>query len=282
MMRQFAVTIDVEPDLPRYVSNGFHGISEGLPRLLGLLAELSVRTDCFITSSLLPRFSSELKAIVLDGHSIGLHGLTHDLLAGRSFRFQRERILKGLKQLEEHLGTHATMFRAPNFGADEGTFRALRAAGIKIDSSVLPGRVVKRWRVLTVADHRGTPIQPYEIGSAGSTGSGPLLEVPVTANPLAPGTPIGMGFLNRVGPEAALRAAELTQANLVTFLVHPWECIDLTEVYPTVPQSWSSACRSDLSGLSHLLMAVRRSFSLTTICDFGSAIRSTSKSGGGA
>jgi hypothetical protein len=170
--------------------------------------------------------------------------------------------------MANHLGVYATMSRAPNFGADEATFQALRALGVETDSSVLPGRVVKKWRFWTVADHRGAPLNAYEIGDVEAAGHRTLLEVPLTANPLAPSTPIGIGFMNRFGVEPTLKALEKTDTKLATFLVHPWECVDLTALYEEIPRSWAPGCQADLSKLECFLREARERYTPTTLREF--------------
>lgn len=273
MTRMLAVTIDIEPDLPNYVKGGEVGVNQGLPRLLETLQRTHVTADYYLTASLLPRLRGRLGEIRERGFSIGLHGLTHTLLAGKHYQVQLAEVKLGLELLRKHLGVHATTFRAPAFGADETTFRALRTVGIQTDSSTLPGRTVKKHWLRTVADHRGLRPDPYEVQSERPEGAIFLLEVPLSENPFARGRPLGMGYLNTFGASKTLEAASHCPSNLVTFLIHPWECIDLTSHYPKIPKAWETGCRSDLSELGDFLTRASREFEFTTIAEYGSAYR---------
>src|SRR5439155_2520340 len=128
-------------------------------------------------------------------------------------------------------------FRAPNFSISPAIVQTLESLGYRADSSVLPGRKKKLYHVLPLLDHRGAPRVPYhpDGGDPRREGELRLWEIPVTENPLATGGPIGLGFINALGPGEALKAVALTSAPLVTILCHTWEAIDLGQCYEGLP-----------------------------------------------
>ena len=69
-------TVDVEHDCPPFLTT-YRGIEEGMPRLMGLLAEEGVRSTFFITGDVAQRYPAIVKQLVDQGHEVGCHGQTH-------------------------------------------------------------------------------------------------------------------------------------------------------------------------------------------------------------
>src|SRR5207253_3235542 len=95
------------------------------------------------------------------GHSIGNHGLNHSLLCAKPPAVQKREIAESTKALKEVVGVAPAMFRAPGFSVNQATLSLLDEGGYLIDSSVLPGRVARRFGFICVYDHRGAPEAPY-------------------------------------------------------------------------------------------------------------------------
>jgi hypothetical protein len=164
--------------------------------------------------------------------ALGCHGYSHSpgylnrmRLAQKESEIQRATFL-----IHESSGKSPTHFRAPNFSADGETIDILGRLGYRVDSSVLPGRHVRRWRLIPLVDHRGAPQNPYipDIGGFPFPGRSGILEVPVTPNPHAPGAPLGLGFLHSEGTRACLDALRQTMGRYVLFLAHTWEMVSWT------------------------------------------------------
>ncbi len=68
--------VDVEEDCPPYL-NTWRGITEGLPRLLGVLAEEDVRATLFTTGEVARRYPDVIRAAVAEGHELGCHSNRH-------------------------------------------------------------------------------------------------------------------------------------------------------------------------------------------------------------
>ncbi len=87
--------------------------------------------------------------------------------------------------------------------------------------------------------------------------------MPVTENPLAPGGPIGLGYVNGYGVEKALEAVARSAADPCVFLVHPWELVDPPS--GPIPQWMRTGCTSDPSRLEVFLARLRQEHDLTTL-----------------
>ncbi len=269
-MRRFAITVDVEEDLPGIVRHGEAGLDRGMPALMRLLGDMGVKADLFFLASVARSHPDLVNEARKEGHYIGNHGLDHRLLGSRSGRAQRAGIIASTRILEEVSGARPRMFRAPNFSANRTTFRVLHDAGYRVDSSVLPGRHLRRFGFLPVYDHRRSPPGPHVVSDNGRGPVGALLEVPVTANPLRPGAPLGAGAVHFFGVTAMLDALNQVSSSDIVFLVHPWELVDLGAHYPFVPEGYIRSSADGATKLGQFLDRVRTRFRLTNLQELAS------------
>src|SRR5713101_4261915 len=228
-MGRLWISVDVEPDISEFLRDSYSGICEGLPRLLDLLDEFGIRADFFVVGQLVASFPELVRDITRRGHEVGSHGFDHRLLCAERPSVQYSLIERSLEALKKASGQPIRIFRAPNFSANWATIEALERLGVDLDSSVLPGRIARKWRVFKVYDHRDAPRRPYRPSRTDidEVGSSKVLEVPLTENPAQEGTPVGLGFLNIHSSETASHLVECVEAPYVSFLIHPWELVDL-------------------------------------------------------
>ncbi|MGQ0797117.1 MAG: glycosyltransferase, partial [Methanobacteriota archaeon] len=264
--KRIHVSVDVEEDhgLP---DPSYRGVEEAVPRLLDILRAADVDGSFFITADVARRYPDLVARIAREGHHVGSHGLSHHdpPFAGRPLGAQRRDVQASLEALHEVL-SRPISFRAPNFLVDVNTIAALREASVAVDSSVVPGRRVRRTRRSPPIDFRGAPADPYRMSATSPlrVGGDGLLEVPVASNPFAAGSPVGLGYLNLAGVDRVLDAVARAAASRVVFLVHPWEALD----YPSdasIPGWMRQGCRSDLRPLEGFL---RRASSMHRVVAF--------------
>ena len=266
-MTYFCLSVDIEEDLPGILPPATAGIELGLPPLIALLEELSLRADFFFLSSVVRERPNLVRDISDRGHGIGNHGLDHGYLGAKSPSQQLQDISISTEVLRDVIGTPPVLFRAANFSADPVTMNLLDRAGYVVDSSVMPGRRA-RHMFRTIYDHRGAPTHPYHPDKSGEDPRPlRLLEVPVTGNPLLPGAPLGLGALNAFGVENLSEVAGALAVPVVVFLIHPWELIDLGSTHPSVPIGYARACSADLQPLRKFLDQAKRAFKVTTLAD---------------
>ena len=254
------ISIDVENDYGPSGTRTYRGITEGLPRLLEILSRHHVRASVFLTGDCLERFANLAGQLDRMGHVVGSHAEHTSRSFGRLPHATQAAVLERTAALiAQGTSKRPTAFRAPNFDVRPPTFRALASTGYEIDSSMLPGRRVRRWRFLSRLDHRGTSLTPYRASASDPKrpGRDGIIEIPVSPNPEAPGGPVGLGFLHTRGLEATLRAIDRSPARRAVFLIHPWEAID-RKPSPRDPPWLSAACSSNLSALDELLGKLRR------------------------
>ena len=261
-----AITVDLERDY-QAPARSFRGVEEAMPKILALFEGHGVRATVFATSDLCDRFPDALMEIRRRGHALGCHGESHDIeyLSAQPYEWQLESLRRATEAIEETAAMRPRGFRAPNFSANGDTIRALEELGYDYDSSVLPGRLVKAKGLVTLLDFRVAPRDPYRPSRDDPALPGPskLWELPVAENPLAPGGPIGLGYLNVYGVEKALEAIAQSAADPCVFLVHPWELLDPAP--GTIPKWMRMGCTSDTSNLDAFLARVRLEHDLTTL-----------------
>ncbi len=237
--RVLCVSIDVERDYRLDGSISVRGVQEGLPPFVDLLRSRSVPFDLFISGEIaeyLPRGLTD------GGVAIGCHAMRHpagprSYLNRMTTDRQRREISEATARVQATVGRSPIHFRAPNFSVDGRTISILEDSGYRVDSSVLPGRYVKRWRMFPLLDHRDAPAGPYhpDSGCLVREGASRILEVPVTPNMILRGGPLGLGFLNAAGPGAAIQAALAAPSRYVILLAHTWEMVDWGPKDPVAP-----------------------------------------------
>lgn len=249
------VSIDLEADLGQPYS--VHGLRDGLPRIMKALHDRSVPVSLFVAGDV-AREAYEIASQWLSAEvALGSHGMGHSTsyYSHLSRAKQTQLIRRSVERISDAGWDTVEAFRAPNFGADSRTLAALRDCHLSTDSSVLPGRLVRRWRVLRSLDHRGAPRGTYEpdLNSIRRAGRSGLLEIPVTENPHSPGGPIGLGFLNFAGLETTMSAIEVVMEPYAMFLIHPWEAVQLSDRKPGLPSWVQRGCSGRVASFEKLL-----------------------------
>lgn len=200
---------------------------------------------------------------------MGSHGFDHSIQFYNKMNYERQKedILRATKEMERCIGVRPTMFRTPNFSINEGTLRALEQLDYEIDSSILPGRFVKKWKIFPVLDHRRAPQVPYNPSTSDpmEKGDSSVLEIPLTENPHLSGAPLGMGYLNYAGLKKTIAAVNEVKFEYVTFLIHPWELIDLRKYHPNLKSWVYDICSSDLKPLESLFEYIDKNYEFTTL-----------------
>jgi peptidoglycan/xylan/chitin deacetylase (PgdA/CDA1 family) len=124
---------DVEPDCPPYLATT-RGMTEGLPRLLDLLAELRIPGTFFTTGEMARRFPAVISRLVAEGHELGCHGDQHRDFTTLDETEAAAELGAALATLREF--APVVSFRAPYLRFPAGYLPLLVAHGLKIDSSV--------------------------------------------------------------------------------------------------------------------------------------------------
>lgn len=186
-----ALTVDVEPDCPPYLS-GFRGIEHGLPALLDLLASRNVTATFFTTGDVATRYPRAVERVVAEGHELGCHGMTHAAFPSLSRDAARDEIAESAAILRRF--APVTSFRAPYLQFPDAYVSLLEDAGFALDSSLAKYKA---------AYYR--PRRPARIRRIPASATSSVLRLP-----------------------AMVRRAYLgALSSPVVLFVHPWEFVDL-------------------------------------------------------
>ena len=201
-------------------------------RLLDLLGEANVRGTFFLLGPLVTEIPSALlRRLVVEGHELGCHGWSHDLLYTLTPEKFREETRRAKDRIEQVTGVAVNAYRAAYFSITRDSLWALEILaelGFRYDSSIFP---VRNWRY-------GIP--DFDSGVQRlSTTSGPLLEFPMSViRRFGAAWPVTGGAYFRIYPygltRANLRRLE-EESKPGNFYLHPWE---LDPDHPRVPFSW--------------------------------------------
>jgi peptidoglycan/xylan/chitin deacetylase (PgdA/CDA1 family) len=189
--RWACLSVDLEQDRAPDTTS-WRGVTEGLPALLALMAELEIRATFFVTGACARRFPDALREIVAAGHELGSHGDQHLRFDRLSLDQARRDIGESVEALSRHSPVIAS-FRAPYLRLPRRFVPLLTEAGLRVDSS--EGR--------------------FKSLSARPRLEGALARIPASLTPAMLQWP------------ALLRDGLLSRAAApVVLYVHPWEFVD--------------------------------------------------------
>ena len=126
------ITIDVEQDCPPWLIS-YRGIEEGMPRLLGMLAEERVAATFFCTGDVARRHPEIVRSIFAQRHELGCHGDSHRSFAEMNTEEARSEIRASTELLSRF--APLTSFRAPYLRFPNRHLPLLIQHGYRLDSS---------------------------------------------------------------------------------------------------------------------------------------------------
>lgn len=227
MIKNVIISFDLEHDIGPDIK--YDGIDVFLRYLLPLFKKYDILLDAFVSTDVLLRYTTELTNVNDINITFGNHNLLHDFLCKNSYKQQYEEIFISTEVFKDKFGRHPLMFRAPNFAVNLDTIRILDELGYKIDSSILPGRKPRKFRIFPVLlNFSKAPRCIYHPAFTDflKEGNMNILEVPVTSNPFCKGIPIGGGALSYYGLEKTITMLNIIKEDNIIMLFHPWEFLN--------------------------------------------------------
>ncbi|RWA97341.1 polysaccharide deacetylase [Mesorhizobium sp.] len=119
------------------LSQGQFGSRQGVPRIRALLQRHATPATFFVPAVTALHYPDEQRALVAEGHEIGLHGWIHErntLLDGDT---ERELQLRAADTLEKIAGVRPAGIRTPSWDFSENTLRITSEMGLLYDSSLM-------------------------------------------------------------------------------------------------------------------------------------------------
>lgn len=196
-------------------------VIESTSIVLDLLAAAGVRATFFVLGWVARRHPGLVRRIAADAHEIACHSFSHALVYSLSPQQFRQDTRDAADAIAQASGAQPRAYRAPSFSITARSLWALEIlleSGFSTDSSIYPVRH-DRYGI------PGRPCFPHRI----LTPSGPILEIPPAAVPMAPrhAAPAGGGAYLRLLPLAymasAIRLLNHVHHTPACLYVHPWE-----------------------------------------------------------
>ena len=122
---------------PGKLSQGQYGARVGVPRIRRLLARHDIRASFFVPAVVAKLHPEEQRALVDDGHEIGIHGWIHELNSELPPAAERELQLRAADVLEEITGVRPVGIRTPSWDFSQHTLAISREMGLIYDSSLM-------------------------------------------------------------------------------------------------------------------------------------------------
>lgn len=132
---KIAITFDIEPDLH---SELFRGISEGIPKILKILAKYNIKATFFASCDCIEKYPKIFQNLKRQGHEIALHGYQHERFDDLSIEQKEKQITKSITCFKKYLKAMPKGFRAPQHSIDKKTLKMLSKYNLKYDSSKTP------------------------------------------------------------------------------------------------------------------------------------------------
>ena len=124
-------------DSPGRLSQGQYGGRVAIPRIREVLSRYDIPASFFVPAVVAKIHPDEQRALVDDGHEIGLHGWIHELNSELSHADERELMLRAADVLEDISGFKPVGMRTPSWDFSQSTLSICREMGLLYDSSLM-------------------------------------------------------------------------------------------------------------------------------------------------
>jgi peptidoglycan/xylan/chitin deacetylase (PgdA/CDA1 family) len=119
------------------MSWGQYGSRVGVPRIAALLRDHDVRASFYVPAVTALVYPEEQRALVAEGHEVGMHGWIHELNSVLPREAERELMLRAADTLEQITGIRPIGLRTPSWDFSSTTLAIAKELGIEYDSSLM-------------------------------------------------------------------------------------------------------------------------------------------------
>jgi peptidoglycan/xylan/chitin deacetylase (PgdA/CDA1 family) len=116
---------------------GEFGARVGLPRIVKLLAKHGVPATFYVPAVAALLHEDEQRAVIADGHEIGIHGWIHELNSVLPEEAERDLMLRSADTLERVTGIRPVGLRTPSWDFSPNTLKIEKEMGLLYDSSLM-------------------------------------------------------------------------------------------------------------------------------------------------
>lgn len=119
------------------LSQGHFGSRQGVPRIRRLLEKDTIPATFFVPAISALHYRDEQRALVAEGHEIGLHGWIHERNTLLDEATERELQYRAADTLEQITGIRPVGIRTPSWDFSENTLKITAEMGLLYDSSLM-------------------------------------------------------------------------------------------------------------------------------------------------
>src|SRR5260370_9063613 len=116
---------------------GQYGNRVGVPRIRALLEKHDVKATFYVPAVAGMVYSEEQRALVGEGHEIGIHGWIHELNSVLPLAAERDLMMRSADVLEKISGRRAVGMRTPSWDFSPNTLAIQKEMGLFYDSSLM-------------------------------------------------------------------------------------------------------------------------------------------------
>lgn len=226
-MKNFHITIDVEPDLH---TKEYSSLQE-IHLFLDLLKKYNIKSTFFVTCDCIKKNPKIFQEIKKQGHELALHGFEHRRFDNLAFDEKKSDIENSIKCFKKYLKLKPVGFRAPQHSIDSDTLDLLKQNDFRYDSSIIPWNIyhlIVFWKIKINFFHNFESMKPHKKNN--------LLEIPISSF-LLPFSSISL----RILPKLLLKVFFyfLSLYKNPVFFMHSWDLIEIPEskIYRLCPKS---------------------------------------------
>lgn len=122
---------------PGQLSQGEYGARVAVPRIRALLAQHDIKATFFMPAVMAQLHPDEPRAVVAEGHEIGIHGWIHELNSKLDRATERDLQMRACEVLEQISGRRPVGIRTPSWDFSPHTLSITREMGLLYDSSLM-------------------------------------------------------------------------------------------------------------------------------------------------
>ena len=122
---------------PGKLSQGQYGARAAMPRIRKLLARHDIRASFFVPAVVAMLYPDEQRALVDEGHEIGIHGWIHEFNSKLPPADERTLQMRAADVLERITGVRPVGMRTPSWDFSAHTLAISREMGLLYDSSLM-------------------------------------------------------------------------------------------------------------------------------------------------